>query len=71
MLTKSDLKQIQQIVQKESSPIRKDTKILRGDVSQIRKDIKTVVNYFDGEYLNLRKRTEKIEEHLNIEPASI
>lgn len=71
MLSKSDLKQIQQVVQKENSPIVRDIKTIKSDVSQIRKDIKTIVNYFDREYLELRKRVERIEEHLNLEPPPL
>lgn len=41
-------------------------KPIKDDISQIRKDTKTIVGFFDREYLELRKRIEKIEFHLNI-----
>jgi hypothetical protein len=78
MLTKQDLSEIQKIIQQETSvivekainPIKKDIKTIKSDISQIRSDIKTVINFFDKEYLELRKRVERIEEHLNLPPAS-
>ena len=63
MLTKSDLKHIDEIVTKRINPIKED-------VIEIRKDIKTIVNFFDNEYLELRKRIERIEEHLNLSSIS-
>jgi predicted nucleic acid-binding Zn-ribbon protein len=53
------------------STLKKDVKTLKQDVSEIRKDMKTVINFFDGEYLELRKRVERIEEHLDLEPVAI
>ncbi len=78
MLTREDLVEIQKIVQKETSiivekaisPITKDIKTIKSDISSIRQDIKTVVNFFDKEYLELRARVERIEEHLNLPPAT-
>ena len=74
MLTKQDLSEIQKIVQQETSvivekaiaPIKKDISTMKSDISQIRSDVKTVVNFFDKEYLELRKRVERIEEHLHL-----
>lgn len=84
MLTKKDLAQIGEVVEKgfknEISPLNnkissidnkiyllaKDFKTLREDVSKIRKDIGTIVNFFDNEYLELRKRVERIEHHLKL-----
>lgn len=66
MLTKSDLKQIQNVVKIEINPLKRDTDTLKKDVSQTRKDVKTLISYFDREYLELRKRIEKIEDHLNL-----
>ena len=54
LVTKDDLK-------KELYPIKKD-------VTQIRKDIKAIIAFFDHEYLELRKRVERIEDHLNLPP---
>ena len=77
MLTNTDLGKIGNIVQKESrkivqkefSPVKKDIKTIKSDISQIRIDIKVIVSFFDREYLELRKRVERIEEHLGLETA--
>ena len=78
MLTREDLAEIQKIVQEETrtivreetSSIKNDVATIKSDVSQIRKDVKTTVNFFDNEYLELRKRVERIEGHLNLPPAT-
>ncbi len=56
MLTKTDLKLIDQTVTRRIKP-------LKDDVVKVRKDIKIIVNFFDHEYLDLRKRVERIKEH--------
>lgn len=70
MLTKDDLKEIRGVVREEIKaeidPLKKDVKTLKSDVSAIRKDIKQIVTFFDHEYLELRERVEKIEDHLGI-----
>ena len=63
MLTKNDLFQIKKIVGEEISPVKKD-------VIKIRKDISIIVSAFDNEYLDLRKRLERIENHLNLSPIN-
>lgn len=71
MLTKSDLTQIQKIVNSETKKIvAQELKPIKEDVIHIRKDIKTIVNYFDREYLQLRKRVERLENHLHLSPLS-
>jgi len=47
-----------------------ELKPIKSDIGQIRRDIKTIVNFFDCEYLDLRKRVERIEEHLHLSAAS-
>lgn len=93
MLTKSDFKQIRQIIKDEvSSEMKQIPKIvknevssemkqiptivrdevnvqikpLREDIEKIRKDVSSIVNFFDNEYLELRQRVERIENHLNL-----
>jgi hypothetical protein len=66
MLTKSDLKNIGDIVQNEIQPVRRDIKTLKTDVTKIRKDMNMVLGYLDKEYIDLRKRVERIEEHLGL-----
>lgn len=41
-------------------------KPIKDDIVQIRKDQKLIVRFFDREYLDLRKRVEKIESLLKI-----
>ncbi|MGA3292225.1 MAG: hypothetical protein ABSC49_03730 [Candidatus Microgenomates bacterium] len=49
------------IVQSETGKIIKP---LKSDISKIRKDVDTMLSMFDREYVDLRKRVERIEEHL-------
>ncbi|OGH23139.1 MAG: hypothetical protein A3F31_04065 [Candidatus Levybacteria bacterium RIFCSPHIGHO2_12_FULL_38_12] len=76
MLTKTDLKQIEgivqgvvrnetrQIIQQELEPIRKDTKTLKKDMRYVKKTIDIMVRMFNEDDVKLRKRVEKIEDHL-------
>jgi len=76
MLTKDDLNQIKQIVEpigrdvltlkNDFSALKNDVSTLKKDTSQIRTDVKVLISYFDSEYVELRKRVEKIEEHLDL-----
>lgn len=83
MLTKNDLQQIQRIVKTEGQQetqkviqretgkiVKRELEAIKEDITQIRKDVKTIVNFFDTEYLELRKRVERIEEHLKLSPTS-
>ncbi len=77
MLTKQDLSQIQKVVREEIKPLKQDVSVLKQDMStvkkdivEIRRDIKTVVRFFDREYLELRSRVERIEEHLRLPAVS-
>lgn len=84
MLTKSDLSAIKVIVQDEIKPVRKDVSGLKKDISilktdvsglkkdmkVVRKDLKTTINFFDGEYLGVKKRVEKIEVKVGIPTAN-
>jgi adenylosuccinate lyase len=70
MLTKKDLSLIDAIVSRriqiELEPVKKDLRTLKSDMTQTRKDVKALVNFFDREYLELRRRVERIEEHLHL-----
>lgn len=79
MLTKNDLDQIRSVVsqeiQKETKPLKTDisdlkmdVKTLKKDVRRIQKDQKTIVNFFDSDYLELRGRILRVEAHLDLEP---
>lgn len=37
-------------------------------INKIQKDIKSIVDFFDKEHLELRKRVKRLEEHLNLPP---
>ena len=54
------------IVKEELEPVKRDIQTVKKDIVKIRKNINTVINFSDVEYLELRKRIEKIEEHLHI-----
>jgi predicted nucleic acid-binding Zn-ribbon protein len=62
----SDLKEDVSGLKKDVSGLKKDVKILKKDVSEIRGDIKTLVSYFDRDYVGLRRRVERIEDHLGL-----
>ena len=60
-------KEVQTVVRKE---VRRETKSLKADVAKIRKDIDIIITLFDREYLNLRERVQRIEEHLELTPLT-
>mgnify|MGYP001001382635 FL=1 len=66
MLTQEDIQKIDEVFSKR---LKGEIKPIQEDVSKIRKDIKTIVNFFDQEYLSLRNRVERIEEHLGLQPT--
>ena len=66
---KKDINTIKSDVYKvwnEVGLMKKDVKTIKFDVSQVRKDVKVISSFFDREYLELRKRVDRIEEHLGI-----
>lgn len=60
----SDVKTLQSDVKILTS----DVKTLKSDVGKMRKDIDAILDYFDREYVDLRSRVERIEEHLSLPP---
>lgn len=85
MLTKADLKEVKNaakegtrnILTAELRPLRKDVSELKSDLKDVkkdilkmRKDIDIIISLFDSEYLNLRERIERIENHLQLPPIS-
>lgn len=91
MLTKSDLKSLNQTVRKaikeeavtkneaksfvrkedlENFVTKDDLKPIKQDLAKIRKDMSTITDFFDKEYLDLRNRVERIEEHLGLLPQN-
>lgn len=76
MLEKQDLQEIQKIVQDETKKIvraelEKELKPIKRDISKISRDLTVVINTFDNEILNNRRRIDRIEQHLNLEPLEI
>jgi len=71
MLNKTDLQQIQKIVRQETRKIVKEELIsVKKDIIQIRKNMNEIIGFFDTEYMDLRKRVERVEEHLNLPPIT-
>ena len=48
------------------SNIKSNITNIKSDITNIRRDQKTIVTFFDKEYLNLRERIERIETHLGL-----
>ena len=67
MLTKTDLRQIDETVAKR---IKKEIAPIKKDITKIRKGMNEIIGFFDNEYLELRKRIERIEDHLSLPPIS-
>ena len=72
-LTNSDLQAIDKIIAKRIEPLEngqrnleQGQRNLEQGQRKIKKDLKTIINNFDIEYLGLKKRVEKIENKLNI-----
>lgn len=71
MLTKTDLSQIQRIVQIETRKIvKEELKPVKRDITVIKKDVALVVRTFDRDYVALRRRVEHVENHLHTAPVS-
>lgn len=85
MLTKNDLSQIENIVEKrtrkivqeetrkivreEIEPVKSEIRTIKKDIAKIRADIKVIISFFDREYLELRTRVERIKAHLGLSPS--
>lgn len=48
------------------SIIQEELKPVKEDITKIRKDISMIVSFFDREYVELRRRVERIEQHLQL-----
>jgi hypothetical protein len=67
MLTTEDLLQIRDIIRTEiRTEIGNEVEPLKSDLKKLQRDMKTVIRMFDSEYMELRSRVEKIEDHLNL-----
>ncbi len=63
MLNKQDLSAIESLM---DNKFKQELKPIKEDIQKIRADQKTIITFFDKEYLELRKRVELIENHLGI-----
>lgn len=55
-------------IQKDIRALKSKIKDLEIATGKIQKDIKKIVGFFDEEYLQVRKRVECLESHLNLPP---
>ena len=62
MLTPNDLSEIKKIIE----PLKKDVTKVKKNVARIQKDVKVIVSYFEDENMDVRKRVERIEDHLSL-----
>ena len=53
-------------IQKDIRDLKSKIKDLEISSNKIQKDIKKIVSFFDEEYLQVRKRVERLEGHLNL-----
>lgn len=71
MLTTDDIQQLKDVlipVLNESLDTKLDEKLkpVKEDIAKIRKDVNAMLSVFDNEYVDLRSRLERIEEHLKL-----
>lgn len=67
MLTKTDLVEIGKLLDDRlEKKLNSKLSPLKDDIAEIRKDQKLIVSFFDKEYLDIRKRVEKIEAYLKL-----
>lgn len=65
--TKDDLKNF--ATKDDLKSIKIDLKTLKKDAKKIKKDTKYTVDFLDKNMIKLHKRTERIEEHLDLPPV--
>lgn len=66
MLTKEDLQAIKSLI--SDAVIRGNNSLEKKLRRAIKKESRVVINYFDREYLGLKKRVERAEDHLGLPP---
>ena len=57
-------------LEKTTQTVEKDIAVIKKDLQRIEKKIDKSVDFIDREYLELKKRVERIEKHLKLEPLS-
>jgi hypothetical protein len=60
---------IEGALEEHITPIREDIRAINHDMTKIRKDMTSLTSFFDDEYLELRRRVERIEAVLQLTPA--
>jgi len=72
MLTKTDLKEIDRIVEKVvTNRLDSTEKRINKRIDKLERKMDYAINFLDRDYLKLLHRVERIEEHLNLESVSI
>lgn len=70
MLRRDDLQQmrgfVREEVQEETGPIKKQLALINRKVDRLQKDITFIVNDYGNAVSYLRKRVERIEDHLDV-----
>lgn len=78
MLTKDDLiaigqvvdqrleKRLNDVLDERLSPIERDIKSMKRDMTKVQKDIRVMLAVLDRADVELRRRVERIEEHLGL-----
>lgn len=66
MLTKLDLLQIKKIIQEE---VHKELTPVKKDIKKLQKSMDKMLDVLDREDVTLRKRIERIEDHLGLASA--
>lgn len=66
MITKNDLSAIGQIVDERLAPIAKNIKGIKSDLTKVQKDVRVMLAVLDRADVELRRRAERIEEHLGL-----
>ncbi len=75
MLTRIDIKIIKELLAEELKPLKQDVQELKSDMkavkrdtTKIRKDLEMVTGEFDKEQVSLKKRVDRIENHIGLTP---
>ena len=50
--------------------LKTDVKTIKNDVTKVRRDMTTLFDFLDKDFLDLRQRVDRIEEHLGLPPLS-
>jgi len=60
---------VRKLIKEEVPPfIKKELKPIKSKLNRVDKKLDTVIKFFDREVINLGKRVDRVEQHLNLEP---